>query len=44
MATRAEIIKRAIALVAAQSAFKLTKSNFFVESNAAAGLLSQHFF
>ena len=43
MATRAQIIKRAIAKVAAQPALKLTKSNFFVESNAAAGLLSLHF-
>ena len=43
MATRAQNIKRAIALVAACTAFELTKANFFVESNAAAGLLSQHF-
>ena len=43
MATRAEIIKRAITLVAAQSTFKLTKSNFFVESNALVGFLGEHF-
>ena len=43
MAKRAEIYKRAIASAAAPAASKLTKSNFFVESNAAAGLLSQHF-
>ena len=43
MAKRAEIYKRAIASVTAPLACKLTKANFFVESNAAAGLLSQHF-